>query len=129
MTPTATPTPAPTPAPTDKPKGKTTRERLAAPGNTFDMRGYYLWVWWGEHGRTLMLRRGADGQEETDWPKTRTVCAALTDPELPTPGRHDRPHAQYIERSEVHDGEIVHILDKKGRTRATVTRHGRRWLK
>jgi len=127
MTPTATATQ--TPAPTDKPKVKTTRERMAAPGRTFDLRGYYLWVWWGEHGRTLMLRRGADGQEEIDWPKTRTVCAALTDPELPTPGRHDRPHAQYIERSEVRDGEVVNILSKKGRLLGTVTRHRGRWQK
>lgn len=115
--------------PTDKPEIKTTRERLAAPGNTFDLRGYYLWVAWGKHGRTLMMRRGKDGQEVIDWEETRTVYASLSDPKLPSPGDHGRPHEMAIDIDEVHAGEVVNIQNKKRHLTSVLCRGKRRFVK
>lgn len=140
MTPTATATPTPTP--TDKPQIKTTRERMAAPGRTFDLTDYCVWVkYTGEHGSSLLPRK--KGSERVDWAAARTVYASLTDPCLPPPGQHDRPYAIRVDLSlsahpdsigmkvapRVHDGEVVHILSRKGRKLGAVQCRGEKFVK
>lgn len=124
------------------PKIKTTRERMAAPGRTFDLTDYCVWVeYTGKHGSSLLPRKR--GSECVDWAAARTVYASLTDPCLPPPGQHDRPYAIRVDLSlsahpdsigtkvapRVHDGEVVHILSRKGRMLGAVQCRGEKFLK